>query len=295
MNRKNLIVVRAGISSLHARWLEIPYAERNYDLLVSYFSEEAYGRFAPSEGVTAVFVKGGKWDGLFKTLGAVNLERYHYFWLPDDDIDVSACDVNRMFQLCERHGLAVAQPALSRDSYFSHFIFNRCSAFRLRYTNYVEIMVPCLSREVLRRSLPFFEGTMSGFGLDYIWCRWTASGAFRVAILDAVEAHHTRPVGSALKPIMMSSGAMSACDEESRLKQQVGIKYRTVPLSYAGILVDGQPVAGRLPMALRMCSGWLRDLSAFRDPVEARAGIIKVFRRQLFKTLDLRFLEESAR
>jgi hypothetical protein len=39
--KRNLVVVRAGDSSLHAGMLDIPYEERSYDVLLSFFSERA--------------------------------------------------------------------------------------------------------------------------------------------------------------------------------------------------------------------------------------------------------------
>jgi hypothetical protein len=195
--------------------------------------------------------------------------------------------VNAIFDLCRSNGLAVAQPALSRDSYFSHFIFSQCPGFRLRYTNYVEIMAPCLGREILLRALPFFRDTMSGFGLDYIWCRWPESGAFRAAILDAVAVHHTRPIGKILKAAIAASGRSASTVEEQRLKDAFALTRRTVPLSFAGILDNGEPVIGRIAMGARMCRIWWRDRRAFRDPREALRGIAKVARRQFIKPLEI--------
>jgi hypothetical protein len=291
MRRKNLVIVRAGPKSLHGRWLELPRAERGYDLVASYYDEEAFNAFEATDGVSAVLIKGGKWDGLFETLTGLDIEAYDYFWLPDDDIDATAADVNAIFDLCRSNGLAVAQPALTRDSYFSHFIFSQCPGFRLRYTNYVEIMAPCLGREVLLRALPFFRDTMSGFGLDYIWCRWPESGAFRTAILDTVAVHHTRPVGMVLKSAIAASGRPVSIVEEQRLKDLFALTRRTVPLSFAGILDNGEPVTGRIAMGARMCSIWWRDRHAFRDPREALHGIAKVTRRQFTKALEISTLE----
>lgn len=287
MKSGNLVVVRAGAHSLHGRWLEPPPARRDYELLVSFYDEEAFARFTPACGVSAVLVRGGKWDGLFRTLRDIDLDAYEYFWLPDDDLSASAEDVNSIFRLCRDHGLTVAQPALTRDSHYSHFIFSRCPGFRLRYTNYIEIMAPCLHRDVLKRTLPLFRDTMSGFGLDYIWCRWPESGAFRAAILDSVAIHHTRPVGRVLRSAMAAAGRAAPQLEEERLKREFALTRRIVPLAFAGILEDGRPVAGRIAMGFRMCRAWWKDRTAFRDPQAALRGIVKTARRQLTKALDM--------
>lgn len=288
MTRRNLIVARVGANSLHPRWIDRPYAERDFDLLLSFYSKDAHAAFTPSEGVSAVLVEGGKWDGLFKTLSGLDLEGYDRVWLPDDDIDTTTQDINRMLAICETYCLAVAQPALSRDSYYSHFFFSRCPSLRLRYTNYVEIMVPCLSTELLKHALPYFKDTMSGFGLDYIWCRWQEAGAFRVAIIDEVEVRHTRPVGKVLNAAMVKKGGLDAKGEEMRLKAQLGVNGRTVPIAFAGIRTNGQPVSGRVAIAAVMLRDWVSDRKAFRDIRMADKGMVKVARRQLMKKLDLR-------
>ncbi|WP_424832237.1 hypothetical protein [Ruegeria sp.] len=291
--KKNLVVIRAGDSSLHHRWLEMDYDDRHFDLVVSYFSEEAFANFVPEPGVEAVLIKGGKWDGLYETIVDRDLNRYEFYWLPDDDLDISASDVNALFAAMEQHGLSVAQPSLTPDSYFSHFVFSQCPDFILRYTNYVEIMAPCLHHDILARALPLFKDTMSGYGLDYIWCRWPEAGAFRAAILDQIAMHHTRPIGKNLKVAMAAKNNLSSEQEEAALKEAFNLTDRTVPLVFAGILVGGQPLSGRIQMGWRMCRCWLSVLSGFRCKREARAGIVKVARRQISKPLDMTTISSS--
>ncbi len=142
--KKNLVVVRAGKASLHPTWLNQSWETRSFDMIVSYYSEEAYAAHVAQPGVNAVLVKGGKWDGLYKTLTdeAVDLSAYDYIWLPDDDIETNGLAIETMFAMAREHGLTVCQPSLTPQSYFSHFLLIQCAAFRLRYTNYIEIMVP---------------------------------------------------------------------------------------------------------------------------------------------------------
>ena len=292
--RPNLVVVRAGERSLHPGWLNRPYEARTFDLVVSYFSEAAYARHRVEPGVSAVLVKGGKWDGLFNTLTNLpELDRYAYVWLPDDDIASNGETIDRMFDLARTYELAVCQPALTRDSYFSHFIFSQCRAFRVRYVNHVEIMVPCLNRALLKRALPYFEGTMSGFGLDYIWCRWPESGPFRAAILDDIAVHHTRPIGSQLKGAINSAGSR-AQDEEGLLRARVGLpKGRVVPLAYAGIMTDGKRIDGQVGMGWAMFRSWLSDLRDFRDSPLALKKSLQVLKRQHIKRLGIGQLENA--
>ena len=76
------------------------------------------------DGVAPVLHVGGKWDGLHKTLTGMEWGDYDFFWLPDDDIETDGCVIDTMFQMACDHGLAVGQPSLNRQSYFTHFIFS---------------------------------------------------------------------------------------------------------------------------------------------------------------------------
>ena len=193
--RKNLVVLRAGGKSLHRGWLG---EGRTWDLAISSFDSDRAADFPEAEFFD--FYKGGKWDGIFRffQLNPELLDRYEYIWLPDDDIEARCADIDRTFDLIRRYDLEVAQPALTRSSYFWHAITLQCPLTRLRYTNCIEIMVPVLKRDLLRRALPYFETSRSGWGVDYIWCRLTSDPRRKCAVLDEVAMRHTRPVGSVL-------------------------------------------------------------------------------------------------
>lgn len=290
--KRNLVVVRAGDSSLHGGMLDIPYAERNYDVLLSFFSESAYKSFKSEPGVSAVFWRGGKWDGLYKTLSQINIEDYDYFWLPDDDISCTGQDVNSVFEMTEKFGLAVSQPSLTHNSFFSHFIFFKCNGFRVRYSNFVEVMVPCLRRDLLKRVLPFFKDSMSGFGLDYIWCRMPESGPFTSGILDHVSVHHTRPVGKFLVSSMAKEGRDVKTEEET-IKAIFKIKERVYPIVYAGVMDDGKIKFGKVKMSFYMIICWAGAISEFNDRARAYFHMYKVLSRAIRKPLNFYFLMEK--
>ncbi len=146
------------------------------------------------------------------------MEKYDYFWFPDDDIAANAADINRLIDLGRRHGLALFQPALDDQSYYSHLITLRHPSFAVRFTNFIEIMVPVLSRDLLKLALPTIAEMRSGFGLDFVWpemaARMGPPGQPRVAIIDSVTVRHTRPVGGGLHAFIKSTpGARSTKDE----------------------------------------------------------------------------------
>lgn len=187
-----LAIFRAGPGSLHPHAIERLSAQ-SFDYALSWFGDEA-----PEVADGAVFVhrqKGTKWQGLEQTIAAYwdVIQRYRYIWLPDDDLLCVPEDVSRLFAVCEDLQLELAQPALSRDSYFSHITTLQHTAFQVRFTNFVEIMAPVLSASMLARVHPTLKDQISGFGLDALWPRYSRMG--KVAIIDDITIKHTRPVG----------------------------------------------------------------------------------------------------
>ena len=190
--KPNLALFRAGPNSLHPHAVE-RLAEQNFDYALSWFGDQP-----PAGADDAAFVhmqKGAKWPGLEQTLAAHwdTIQQYEYVWLPDDDLLCQPELVSRMFAICHDLQLELAQPALTRDSYFTHLMTMQHSEFQLRFTNFVEIMAPVLSIDMLARVYPTLKGNVSGYGLDNLWPRLTQLG--KVAVIDDTPVKHTRPVG----------------------------------------------------------------------------------------------------
>jgi len=93
--RRNLVIVRAGENSLHRQWLDSE-KERNWDLFVSWYDDSLY---EPVSDENHMFVKGGKWDGIYKTIECALMFSIDTtsFWLPDDDILTSQQAINSGF------------------------------------------------------------------------------------------------------------------------------------------------------------------------------------------------------
>lgn len=194
--RKNLVILRAGDASLHRNWLGADPLARDFDLFISY-----YGK---SEGLHRADAEywehrpGPKWSCIAELLKERPelLTQYQAFWFPDDDLDADCKTLNRMFGLFHGLDLKLAQPALTRDSYFSWGQLLQRPEFVLRQVAYVEVMAPLFTRDSLQRCLTSFSSSRSGWGLDWIWPRELGgSSDGRVAVLDATPVKHTRPVG----------------------------------------------------------------------------------------------------
>jgi hypothetical protein len=289
--RTNLVVVRAGKNSLHPRWLD-GAERRSWDLIVSLYDPQACFDHGPD--VRTVIRRGGKWDGLHAVLGEKGaLDGYDYILLPDDDLDMRAADIEGVFAAMRRHDLDVAQPSLSWDSYFSHFSVLSCPGFTLRYVNFVEIMAPCLRRDVLEKILPEFAHTMSGFGLDYVWCRLSDHPHLRAAILDSIAIRHTRPIGRVLRGHMAKQGVIAE-DEEQVLRARFGVTGRHRPLFYAAIDDTGRRIEGLGALALRMAWAYARVYGKLGMQESPLGNIMKLLRRQLTRRPQLTPLRRIA-
>jgi hypothetical protein len=165
--REFLIVARVGDRSLHAGWLE---GQRNWDLALSCFGSKPPA--AADQCVAVEHVVGPKWGPLhhFITEHLSLVRRYRYVMLPDDDLRMTAADLNRFFD-----------PFLS-----------------FRATDFVEVMMPCFRTDILEEVLPTFLESASGWGLDDMWPQMYSERDERFAIVDEVSATHTRPVGGEL-------------------------------------------------------------------------------------------------
>jgi hypothetical protein len=262
--RRFLVIVRAGETSLHRRWLE--GGARNWDLVVSWYGDVPYEPVAdeqvwPQQGL--------KWDVYTAQLQAHPevLEKYAYFVFADDDVEITTEAINTLFETAESEKLEIAQPGLTADSYFSAIHHLRSPSFRLRYSSYVEVMFPCLSRAALLRVLPYASDTPTGQGLDLIWARLEPDNRKRAAIIDTIEMRHTRPVGSVIAKKLAARGVSNQQIGQALLRR-FGLPPRKRHLyCYAAITAKGKPV-GLWGTRWRMAVDALRGLP--RWPVAGR-------------------------
>lgn len=192
--RRNLVIVRAGDQSVHPQWLVGP--DRNFDIFVSYFGNDE-NRYAEAADYHENR-KGMKWPVIGELLQAHPelVERYTCFWLPDDDLVTDTATINRMFDFAAAYQLALSQPALTRDSYYTWPLLLQRRDYDLRFTRFVEVMAPVFDRAALRVCLPTFGENASGWGLDWLWPRLLERrGENAIAIIDAAAVRHSRPVG----------------------------------------------------------------------------------------------------
>jgi hypothetical protein len=190
--RRNLVVMRAGNNALLPSWVRA--TSRNWDLAVSF-----YGDGQPDWGQEYFIAeKGPKWQPIHRWLSANPdlLRQYDWFWFPDDDILTTWENANEFFNICRDFDLQLSQPALTRDSYFSHEVTRQQPDYLLRFTVFVEVMVPAFRTDALRLCLPIMqEETRFGWGHDWVFPMLLGYPLNKIAIVDACAVKHTRPAG----------------------------------------------------------------------------------------------------
>lgn len=205
--KKNAVFVPVGKDSLHRQLLK---GDADFDLHLLIY-DGSYNKFCNDSDFVACDA-GYKMDMTYRYLHRHPelFEKYEYFFLLDDDIVISTEDVNRLFSMMREYQLKIAQPSLVMSYYtYKHTAFH--PFYILRYTNFVEMMMPCFSRDALKAVLPTFEQKIRWCGIEMHWPVLVDSNHKDMAIVDAVSAKHTRPV--------QSWNSLSQLQQENYLKK----------------------------------------------------------------------------
>lgn len=190
--KKCCIISAVGKDSLHREWIN---ETSDFDLhLIIY--DNSYNKFYNDTNYIS-YQKGYKFKLVYDYLQKhpEYLNHYDYFFMPDDDISIDSENIHKLFRLMEEFQLQIAQPALT-DSYYTydHTIVQQESL--LRYTNFIEMMTPCFSREAIQKVLFTFNENVSGWGIEFHWSQLIGFTGKEMAIIDDLHCIHTRAIQS---------------------------------------------------------------------------------------------------
>jgi hypothetical protein len=189
---RNLVISAIGDQSVYSTWLDAA-ERRTFDLVFVYFGDGPDD--ARSHATHYFRRKGYKFEHLafVRQELAAELSQYDYIWCPDDDVAAGTDAINELFAICAEHQLELAQPAIAAGDY-SYASLKQQKQFLLRYTPFVEVMCPLFSQAAFQKVSVLFGENYSGWGLDWLWSRMFPRE--RMAIVDKVGIHHTRPLFS---------------------------------------------------------------------------------------------------
>lgn len=214
--RENLVVVCAGDQSLHQRshchWA---HASRTYDIATLYYGKET-AKQKEYQTDSEYFHKdvNPKWTLIRNFLAScTHLHHYAFVAFPDDDLHITPTDWNRLFEIGRQHHLDLFQPSLVNNGpqYIKHTHLVSQPQNVLRFSNFVEIMVPVFSRRALNKAKGVLRDAhiKSGWGVDYVLPKAVLPhyqynyppshhvnhNTYQVAVVDSVSITHTKPLG----------------------------------------------------------------------------------------------------
>ena len=187
---RNCLISAVGRNSTHKQWT---HGFCNFDLHLIVYDDSQNMYHNDAKFVSCM--KGYKMQIIYKYImqHPEYLDSYDYFFFPDDDISASSNEINQLFDLMEKYKIEIGQPSL-RMSYYSwkHTLQNRYCI--LRYTNCIEMMIPCFSNSALRKVLFTFNENTTGWGIEAHWPLLLKTNHKDMAVFDQISVVHTRPV-----------------------------------------------------------------------------------------------------
>lgn len=132
-----------------------------------------------------------KFQLLNKLLKGVDLGRYRFVVVVDDDVELAERFLDRFLALQQRYQLALAQPARTHDSFIDHFFVAQLLGVEARRTRFVEIgPVFSVAADAFSKLLPFDEAAPMGWGLDFVWPVQLEESGLDMGIIDRVPVRH---------------------------------------------------------------------------------------------------------
>lgn len=182
---RHLVFTSAGDYSNLRLWLD---SDRTFDLWISYFGDKPKRYEKDADYYMAR--KGGKFPALRAAYDhwPEIFDRYDAVFIPDDDLVLSASQIDRLFRIREEYDLWILQPAFDARGRISHPITRAKPWNLLRFTNFVEVTCPLFRKDRLDLFMKEYDSVLVGWGID--WWYLDVLGPDlegRVAVVDAVS------------------------------------------------------------------------------------------------------------
>ena len=292
--RRWCLFTSAGDKNSILLWLagDMP---RRWDLVVAYYGDSDHVFSEISKHCSYAFrTKGSKFQNLKKLVLATPdfFDHYSHVWVCDDDILMSARQIDEAFYVTESLGFWVAQPADRPEGRFSFWI--TCVAggrWDYRVVNFVEVRMPIFRRDKLVEFLAVYDGSLVGWGIEHWFGNLFRADEFgRFAILDKVQVTNPRnrqKGGSEIDRLQVA--ALREADW-NKVRQKYGlVEYPPKVFAYCKLAPERQlirlflPIDEYPPITLPHVenlwhSGWRRSAGLLRAGLTIRA-LFQVVRR----------------
>ena len=211
----NLIICCAGDKSLHINWVAL---NSSYDIMVIYYGTDTKIAEKYKANSTYFFQqKGYKFELLRNIVAPLYdtgaLKQYKYIWLPDEDLEISSEQLERMFILADERDVDIWQPSIANYLACARFPASKKwyswagtevqnGGIGYRRINYPEVMMPGFSawafRHIFLVSLKLFPKANVGWALHGVWDtlskHYHSNGFVKNYIFDDIQVYHTIPV-----------------------------------------------------------------------------------------------------
>lgn len=220
---RNLLITTIGKYNHFNIWTG---GERDFDVAIINYD---------SHDISQEFLDKCVWYGQFPTFkypgiqsmlnDDVSLLKYDYYWMPDEDIELSCNEINKMFGKMKTLNFDLAQPSIEKSStsFPSWDIFIHRDNSDIILTNFVEIMCPLFSRNALYKCLHTFGKSQSGWGLDLIWPSLIGDRKDNIAVLNSTIARHTRPVSGGELYSSLANKKVHPPSERRNIMREYGV------------------------------------------------------------------------
>ncbi len=133
-----------------------------------------------------------KFTLLNRMLSDVDLQKYDYIVVCDDDIKMEDGFLDRYLDIVGKHDFALAQPARTHNSYIDHHFVEQMTGLTARQTRFVEIgPLFSIRKDIYADIFPFDETSPMGWGYDFVWPCVIERLGLRMGIVDAAPVDHS--------------------------------------------------------------------------------------------------------
>jgi|GEM_PF-4580694 len=171
--KKNAVFLQCG-SGLVSPERFFDQSNCNWDLIINHydstyissfdcFVEISYSQYPGATKFLAYYLLSREYPDL--------IEKYDYVCFMDDDVNISVESINNLFDFGKDLNLNCFQASLTSDSNAEWPILKENTNFypnNLRFVNAVEVMAPVYSRNIIKKTIPYFRRSISTWGIDLI-------------------------------------------------------------------------------------------------------------------------------
>jgi hypothetical protein len=158
----------------------------------------------------------GKFDNINVALQGIDVRKYDWLIISDDDITTPAGLLDECLHVAARSDLKIFQPAHRFHSYTTFTLTQRQWNRLARVTHFVESgPLTGFHRDMVVKLIPF-PSMRWAWGLDVYWSEMARQENWNIGIIDAVPIRHLRPIAG-------SYGFYTAMEEGRRFLDRRGI------------------------------------------------------------------------